>query len=154
MIRIFTDGSCSKQGALGSWAYIINFPDGRRPFKNSGVIESTTSNRAEMLAVIQALRALMEPGDVEIVTDSEYVGKGLAFMVLHGEMRGTANADLWKDLYELTLAHNIFVTCVRGHCGIPDNEACDKMAEQARKKAAARLNANANCDFVGLVQVA
>jgi len=96
----------------------------------------------ELQAVIEGLSALQRPCRVELVTDSEYVGKGIAQWMPKwkeqgwnrkekGRLKPVVNVDLWKKLDELVQRHTVQVSYVRGHAGHPENEACDRMAVAA-----------------------
>jgi ribonuclease HI len=92
----------------------------------------------ELQAAIEGLKALKEPCEVLLVTDSTYIAKGIE--VWHhgwrksgwamGRKNGqpVANADLWKVLDDLVERHTVTCKWVRGHTGHPDNEQCDKLA--------------------------
>ncbi len=58
-ITIHTDGSCIGNGgpfAFGGWAAILDYPQEQR--RLSGKVELTTSNRMELTAIIEALKAI------------------------------------------------------------------------------------------------
>jgi ribonuclease HI len=99
---------------------------------------ATTNNRMELTAVIRALEALKRPSKVEVYTDSEYVKKGITEWLLAWKRRGwktadrkpVKNADLWRELDELTGRHEIRWHWVRGHSGHPENERADALANR------------------------
>ncbi len=74
-IEIYTDGSCHTQICIGAWASII-LVDGNK-INLSGVVENTTHNRMEILAVIKALDYVVSnfehSNEIKIVSDSQYV---------------------------------------------------------------------------------
>ena len=76
-VRLFTDGACSGNPGPGGWAYILQHPASGKVVDASGAEPLTTNNRMELTAAIEGLAALKKPCRVELVTDSEYVGKGL-----------------------------------------------------------------------------
>lgn len=134
--QLFTDGSCwPNPGAFGSFSYIINFRDGQSSVKHAEASTEnlTTNNRMELMGVISALRTLKEPMVLELVTDSEYVGKGICNGMSGWAKRDflNKNGDLWRELYHLCSFHHVYVTCIKGHAGQPENELCDKMADEA-----------------------
>jgi ribonuclease HI len=97
---------------------------------------NTTNQRTELLAAIMALEAI-EPGDKALViSDSQYVVKGITEWIKNWVRRGwrnasgndVANQDLWKRLYPLNKERNVRWKHVRGHQGIPGNERADKIA--------------------------
>lgn len=75
-IEIYTDGSCHTQLCVGAWASII-LVDGNL-INLSGVVDSTTHNRMEILAVLKALEYIKEKINhpnlkITVVSDSQYV---------------------------------------------------------------------------------
>src|SRR5262249_58700564 len=77
-VRLFTDGACSGNPGPGGWAYILRHPASGKVRDAWGAEERTTNNRMELMGVIEALGSLKVPCDVKLVTDSQYVGKGIA----------------------------------------------------------------------------
>jgi ribonuclease HI len=99
----------------------------------------------ELTAVIRGLEALKRPCHVEIVTDSEYVAKGLIDWMPRWKARGwrrakgakggaLKNVELWQQLDGLMARHRIDCTHVFGHDGHPENEECDRMAVAAYQR--------------------
>ena len=100
---------------------------------------STTNNRMELTAVIEALAALKRPCHVVLHTDSQYVQKGITEWIHGWKARGwrtaakepVKNVDLWKRLDELVAAgHEIEWKWVRGHAGDVGNERADALANK------------------------
>ncbi len=149
-VRLFTDGACSGNPGPGGWAYILEHPFTGRTSDASGAEPSTTNNRMELTGVIQGLSVLKRPCQVELITDSEYVGKGIKEWMPKWKAQGwqrkegnrfkpVVNLDLWQKLDELLSPHEVRVTIVLGHNGHPENEACDRMAVAAYKALKADL---------------
>jgi ribonuclease HI len=100
----------------------------------------------ELLAVIQGLSALREPCDVQIVTDSEYVHKGITEWLGNWKRRGwqtadrkpVKNQDLWKALDESLARHRVSWKWVKGHATDTDNIRVDKLANDAARLQASR----------------
>lgn len=143
-VRLFTDGACSGNPGPGGWAFILQHPSSGRIIDGSGAEETTTNNRMELAAAIEGLSVLKRPCQVELVTDSEYVGKGIRDWSPKWKANGwrrkegksfkpLVNEDLWRRLDELTSYHHVTVSIVLGHNGHPENEACDRMAVAAYK---------------------
>jgi ribonuclease HI len=74
-VRLVTDGACKGNPGPGGWAAILIYGPHRKELVGSE--PHTTNNRMELKAAIEGLRALKEPCEVEIVTDSEYLKKGV-----------------------------------------------------------------------------
>jgi ribonuclease HI len=144
-VLLFTDGGCSGNPGPGGWAFLLRHPASGKEMERSGAERETTNNRMEMLAVIRGLEALKRPTRVELVTDSEYVGKGLSEWLPKWKANGwrrregknlkpVKNEDLWRRLDELIARHQVKFTHVRGHRGHPENERCDALAVAAYQK--------------------
>ncbi len=144
-VRLFTDGACSGNPGPGGWAYILNHPASGQTRDASGAEPATTNNRMELTGVIEGLASLKRPCRVELVTDSQYVGKGIAEWMPKWKAQGwrrkegnalkpVINLDLWQRIDELVATHKVEVKVVLGHNGHPENEACDRMAVAAYRE--------------------
>ena len=98
---------------------------------------STTNNRMELTAFIEALRQLKEPCEVRLCSDSQYVINGLEKGWAKGwKRRGwkksdgspALNPDLWEQALEQEARHKLTYVWVKGHAGHPENERCDQLA--------------------------
>ncbi|HWE36334.1 MAG TPA: ribonuclease HI [Isosphaeraceae bacterium] len=144
LVRLYTDGACSGNPGPGGWAYILKHPATGKVRDGWGAEPATTNNRMELLGAIRGLESLNRPCQVELVTDSQYVAKGVAEWLPKWKANGwrrregaqwkpVKNEDLWKRLDELIATHHVTVSHVLGHRGHPENEACDRMAVAAYK---------------------
>lgn len=144
-VILFTDGACSGNPGPGGWAFILRHPSSGKTLERSGAQRETTNNRMELQAVIEGLKALRQPSDVELVTDSVYVGKGLTEWLpkwkAHGWRRRerdgfkpVKNVELWQELDRLLGTHRVRYTAVAGHSGHPENDRCDELAVAAYQK--------------------
>ncbi|MEM9002670.1 MAG: ribonuclease HI [Cyanobacteria bacterium P01_F01_bin.86] len=141
---IYTDGACSGNPGPGGWGTVIYFEDGS-VHEIGGSAAQTTNNRMEMQAAIAGLQLFVTSGQtepVELLTDSEYVKKGITEWITGWKRRGWKNAskkpvlnqDLWKQLDQVNqaAAQQIGIpvkwTYVRGHAGNIGNERCDTIA--------------------------
>src|SRR5438874_1586543 len=142
MIVAYTDGACIGNPGPGGWAAIV-VQDGKRE-EISGAAEDTTNNRMELAAVIEALRRVPAEAPVHVVTDSEYVMKGMTSWLAGWQRRGwrtaagapVLNRDLWETLAAL-VGSRVTWEWVRGHSGHPENERVDYLARQQAKTALA-----------------
>ena len=141
-VILFTDGACRGNPGPGGWAYILRHRSTGKERTGSGGEKLTTNNRMELTAVIEGLQALTRASAVRVVTDSEYVGKGMTEWVdgwiRNNWKRGSKsnakpvkNDDLWKRLVALRDEHQVQFEHVAGHAGHPENEECDRMAVEA-----------------------
>jgi ribonuclease HI len=144
-VQLFTDGACSGNPGPGGWAFILRHPASGKEIERSGGERDSTNNRMELQAVIEGLRALQRPTDVEVVTDSTYVAKGcmewLAGWKRNNWRRreGTQwkpikNPEHWQELDSLLAKHRVRFTVIRGHSGHAENERCDELAVAAAKE--------------------
>jgi len=93
----------------------------------------------EMRAVIEALRLVKRPSRIMVVTDSNYLVKGMTEWIagwvrrnwVNSQKRPVLNRDLWEALLQLSSHHDIDWRWVRGHRGHPENERCDELARGA-----------------------
>lgn len=90
----------------------------------------------ELLAVIEALRALKKDGlHVIITSDSKYVvdavEKRWVFNWVKTGFKGKKNKDLWLKFLELYRRHRIQFRWIKGHNEHPENERCDVLATSA-----------------------
>jgi ribonuclease HI len=85
------------------------------------------------------LRALKEPCEIEVVTDSEYLKKGITEWIagwkrrnwLTKDKKPVLNKDLWLALDELASQHTARWTWTRGHASHEDNNRADELATGA-----------------------
>jgi ribonuclease HI len=128
---VYTDGSCITQTRQGGWSWVCE----QTGEFNSGSEGDTTVNEMEMTAVAQAVRAMPDNSEVEIVTDSKLVcgwlGKNWACDANPriGEIRESIRRMRTEKSLILSLRK------VAGHDGNPLNERCDKLAKAASRLA-------------------
>lgn len=144
MLDIYTDGACSGNPGPGGWGVLLR--NGDTETELSGGEPSTTNNRMELLAVIEALQSFTQPVKARVYTDSQYVQKGISEWIHSWKQRGwktagkepVKNEDLWRRLDALAATHALEWHWIRGHNGHPDNERVDALAraglEQARRR--------------------
>ncbi len=136
-VRLYTDGSCHGNPGPGGWAALLEY--GSKSRELTGNDPATTNNRMEMMAVLEGLRALKEPCDVEVWTDSRYVVDGMTSWLAGWKKRGwktasrqpVKNEELWRALDEEASRHRVTWNWVKGHDGHPQNERCDRLANEA-----------------------
>lgn len=138
-LYIYTDGSSRGNPGPGGWGVVMKFRDKTKEL--SGGEKSSTNNRMELTAVIEALEAVKTTKwPVEIYTDSRYVvdavNKGWVFnWNKRPNMSGKKNPDLW---YRFLNAYNrykdIKFIWVKGHNGHIENERCDRLATMESAK--------------------
>jgi len=136
-VRLYTDGSCHGNPGPGGWGAILQWEGSEREI--SGAEPATTNNRMELRAVIEGLRALREPCEVEVWTDSRYVVDGMKLWLANwkrkdwrtADRKPVKNAELWRELDDEAARHRARWHWVRGHDGHPENERADRLANAA-----------------------
>ena len=96
----------------------------------------------EMTAAIEGLRALKEPCEVEITTDSEYLRNGITAWVAGWKRNGwrtkakkpVANRELWEALDEQVARHDTRWLWTKGHADDAENNRCDELAQKAARE--------------------
>ena len=135
-VEIYTDGACRGNPGPGGWGALL-MAKGKTKELWGGELE-TTNNRMELLAAIEALKALRKPSKVILYTDSQYMLQGITEWMPNWKKRGwktaakkpVKNGDLWKMLDELVVQHDITWQWVRGHTGVAGNERADLLANR------------------------
>jgi len=136
-LDIYTDGACRGNPGPGGWGALLI--SGRKERELSGAEAATTNNRMELLAVIEALRALKRRVRARVFTDSQYVQLGITTWLKDWKARGwrtaarqpVKNQDLWEQLDALAAGHELEWHWVKGHAGNAGNERCDQLANAA-----------------------
>lgn len=135
-VQVFTDGACRGNPGPGGWGVLLRFGSCERLLY--GGDPDTTNNRMELQAAIEALRALKEPCEVQLTTDSAYVRDGITRWLPAWKARGwktagrspVKNSDLWQALERETHRHQISWHWIKGHSGHRENEIADQLANR------------------------
>ena len=136
-VVIYTDGACSGNPGPGGYGSVLIYKNVNKEL--SGYEELTTNNRMEIKAVIEALKALKEPCNIKLYTDSKYVSDAFNKKWIQNWFRNNwkksnkqpvENKELWEELIGLTEVHNIEWIWVKGHNDNKYNERCDELARQ------------------------
>ncbi len=138
--QVYSDGACapSNPGPCG-WGLVLIAPDGQGETDHYGFIGHGTNQIAELTAAIEGLARVPPGAEVELVSDSQYVLKGLSEWRAGWERRGfrnakgeaVANLALWKRLFAEADARRVATRWVRGHNGDRYNERADALANSA-----------------------
>lgn len=134
-VTLYTDGACSGNPGKGGWGCVLIYGEVEKQM--SGVAEVTTNNQMELTAVIEGLKALKEPCEVLVYSDSAYVVNAFNQNWIDGWINNNwrnskkdpvANRELWEELISLTQTHKVTFNKVKGHAGDKYNEICDSLA--------------------------
>lgn len=149
-IEIYTDGSVLvNPNGPGGWAFVV-VRDGDAREQVSAHSPSTTNNIMEMQAVLEAMRFIPEPFRFTVISDSQYVVKGITEWVPKWKSNGwhkrpqmnaewqrrnpqkvdspIANLELWKELDAAYDPTRMSVEWIKGHAGQSFNEIADYLA--------------------------
>ena len=138
-INIYTDGACSGNPGPGGWGVFIQ---GTKQGKNveleyGGGSYSTTNNRMELIAAIEAINIFNPYQKIKLHTDSKYVFEGITKWIngwrKYNYRRNQGkdellNAELWKRLDDLNKNHSVEWIWVKGHSTNEGNNRADRIA--------------------------
>ena len=137
-VVLYTDGACSGNPGVGGYGGILIYGNVRREY--SGGESETTNNRMEVLAVIEGLKRLKYPCEVDVYSDSAYTVNAFLEGWIYGwrknawkkaDGKAVSNQDLWQELLRLTSVHKVSFHKVAGHADNEDNNRCDALARAA-----------------------
>lgn len=137
-VIIYTDGACSGNPGPGGWGAILIYNDSKKEL--SGGNSNTTNNIMEMTAVIEALKILKRPCEVNLYSDSAYVVNAFLQNWVKNwiknnwktsDKKDVKNKELWLELIELTKIHKVTFHKVKGHADNDLNNRCDELARNA-----------------------
>ena len=140
-VIIYTDGACSGNPGPGGWGSILMFKNVKKEI--SGGNPNTTNNTMELTAIIEALKLLKHPCNVEVFSDSAYVVNAFTQKWIYGWIKKNwktsgndpvKNKELWQELYNLTQIHNVTFNKVKGHADNEFNNRCDELARIESQK--------------------
>lgn len=123
---IYTDGSCLENpGGASGWAFGVL--ENEEEWFMSGGEESSTNNRMELLAIIEALD-FVQGNEYNIYTDSN-----LTLKCAKKEWKRKSNLDLWNIFDKVSNGKILNWIWVKAHNGNVYNEIVDKMAKNEAK---------------------
>lgn len=142
IIDIYTDGACSGNPGPGGWAALLQSPKNEKEI--SGSEAHTTNNRMEMVAVIQALKALKRPCKVRLHSDSALIINAMTKGWIESwqkkgwrkaDNKPIENVELWQQMLEAMCSHEVEWIKVKGHANDARNNRVDALAVAASKAA-------------------
>ena len=148
-IAVYSDGGCRGNPGPGACAFVIQEHNGKVLAEGVEYEAYTTNNKMELSGPLKGLHELLtvlpakgkDPllTKVKIITDSKYVVDGMKSWVKGWKARGwkkadnkaPENMDLWQALD--SVRENFMQVewmWVKGHAGHPQNEYCDRKANE------------------------
>ncbi len=137
-VVIYTDGACSGNPGPGGWGSILMYKENKKEI--SGGKKETTNNIMELTAVIEGLKLLKYPCEVDLYSDSAYVVNAFLQGWIYNWVKNNwktagkdsvKNQELWQELYSLTKTHQVTFHKVKGHSDNEYNNRCDELARNA-----------------------
>jgi ribonuclease HI len=147
---LYSDGGCRGNPGPGAFAYVVQDHSGAIIVEGVEFESMTTNNKMELSGPIKGLSEIKEvlPSlgkdplltKIKVVTDSKYVVEGMKSWVNGWKARGWRKADnktpenieLWQELDQIKSAFmDVEWVWVRGHEGHPQNEYCDRKANES-----------------------
>lgn len=124
----------------GGWGSILMAGNNQKEI--SGGQKDTTNNIMELTAVIEALKLLKRPCEVDLYSDSAYVVNAFLQDWISSWIKNNwknsnkeevKNKELWQELISLTQTHKVTFHKVKGHSDNEYNNRCDELARNAIK---------------------
>ena len=134
-IILYTDGACSGNPGPGGWGAVLIFNGIEKELSGAH-----PNNIMEITAVIEGLKALKRPCNVNIYSDSAYVvncfekdwiNTWIKNNWVNSKKEPVKNKELWLELLNLTKIHNVTFNKVKGHSNVKYNNRCDELARNA-----------------------
>ena len=143
--KAYTDGACSGNPGVGGWGAVLLAEKNNKIIKRkeiSGGVVDTTNNQMELIAAIETLKALKKFTEICIITDSNYVKKGITEWLPSwkknnwktSSKKEVKNRNLWEELEELVNRNKVDWLWVKGHAGNIENERADFLAREEINK--------------------
>ena len=143
--KAYTDGACSGNPGVGGWGAVLLAEKNNKIIKRkeiSGGLVDTTNNQMELIAAIETLKALKKYTEICIITDSNYVKKGITEWLPSwkknnwktSSKKEVKNRKLWEELEELVNRNKVDWLWVKGHAGNVENERADFLAREEINK--------------------
>ena len=143
--KAYTDGACSGNPGVGGWGAVLLAEKNNKIIKRkeiSGGLVDTTNNQMELIAAIETLKALKKYTEICIITDSNYVKKGITEWLPSwkknnwktSSKKEVKNKKLWEELEELVNRNKVDWLWVKGHAGNIENERADFLAREEINK--------------------
>ena len=140
-VIVYTDGACSGNPGPGGWGAILIYRGKEK--KLSGGKAHATNNQMEMIAVIEALRAMKKPCYIKVHSDSALIINAMTKGWIESwkkknwkkaDKKPVENKELWEAMLLAMNGHKVDWIKVKGHSGLELNERVDQLAVAESKK--------------------
>lgn len=122
-VELYVDGSYYIKENRGGYGAVLIYKDKTKVL--SGELRDSTNNRAEIIALIEALKLLKEPCEVRVYSDSSYLVD-----TVRGLYRKKKNRECWALLERAMKPHLVYIEWVRGHAKNPYNELAHYLSKR------------------------
>ncbi len=139
-VIIGTDGASrgnGKENAIGAFGAVLICGKHRKEIGKA--FRGVTNNKMELMAVIEALKLLKFPCEVELFSDSRYVCDAINKNWLlswerknwiNSSKQPVKNKELWQELLPLLRTHKVNFNWVKGHASHELNNRCDQICNE------------------------
>ena len=139
-VQIYTDGSCkaNRGSDPGGYGAVILYLNGDT-VEIWGSELSTTNNRMELTAVLEACALLEDGTEARIFSDSRYFtdayNQGWIARWRNRDFKNVKNEDLWRRIeFQMKRLH-LTLEWVPAHAGVVHNERADTLAKKGTRDA-------------------
>jgi ribonuclease HI len=148
-VALYSDGGCRGNPGPGACAFVVQNHEGEVLTEGVEFEGHTTNNKMELSGPLHGLHELLDvlPQNgrdplltkIKVITDSKYVVDGMKSWLAGWKARGWKKADgkvpenleLWQSLDDVTKKFmQVDWQWVKGHGGHPQNEYCDRRANE------------------------
>lgn len=142
-VKIYTDGCSKGNPGIGGYGVVLIYDNGKGDIKIKELMQGyklTTNNRMELMGPLVAFKQLKKSCNIDFYSDSKYfvdafnqkwIDKWLNNNFRIGTKSEVKNLDIWQELLEEVVKHNITFHWVKGHDGDYYNERCDELANES-----------------------
>ncbi len=152
-VHIHVAGSCHHNpGGCGGWGFVIADFCNKRVLRRSGGLpaaDGLTNIRAEMVAVVEALKAVPEGTSAILWTNAPHLTKSVAF-----NQRRRKSLDLWKAIDALAVNRRIEWRIARFPDKPEETVEAQQMARRETTRMVKRGAGNMPREIVGILNKA
>lgn len=137
-INLYSNAICLN--GVGAWASILEYKEKVKEL--SGANPSTTKNQMQLVALIEALKALKEPCYVTIISSCTYIINAITEHLdiwmqnswKTQDKTNVTNIELWKEYLNASKLHTVKARWVKDNSVSPHNKRCGILARTQAEK--------------------